>query len=512
MIISSGTKDKNHLLLGGGRNIASLLKLLYVFIFCINRIRKHLNNRGKENIRMGKNIIDIHTIDRFKPQLYADLYIPSWVNGYSIAMDFVHNYFISKFPPNFFRTVHIVGKIPYEDFRKYEYGEYIKREKPAMSIGSNVQFDYDFDMLDLHMVGIDRYIKKTDYNKSFFRDPMNKLYLGMIPEAMVVNFQIRTRYDTRAQQMDMYKRMELMFRIGFTETLDVDMDFHIPYELMADLARSAHFNVTEGVIEDPYLFLKYLNKYSKLTFMYKLRYINGKREFFIRMNNMPLHLDTKNKLDAGDGEADGQTMNNFDIDMNLVVRIPVPKFYAFYAECKDVNEIHVLPNTGTNIYSMRVFDIPDVNAKGWVQYATSNYLKDDSAKFVKEIEIESLFKSPVDVRVDISLDDLIEDAIQSGISPSAFIEIAVYTNDMVVKGKLPTHIDWKNKKIVMPDGVMNSYFYLVIYLDLGYTNDKIADINQIYRNRITYSKRREIDRSQDHCTTDIIVEEPEKKE
>lgn len=458
---------------------------------------------------MGKKKIDIKSIDRFKPKLYADLYIPSWVNGYSIAMDFVHNWFISKFPNGFFKTIHVVGKSPYEDFRKFEYGDYVKREKPAVSFTSNVQFDYDFETIDLHMVGIDKYIKRTDYNRSFFKDPKNKLYLGMVPEAMVVNFQIRTRFDTRAQQMDMYKRMELVFRIGFTETLDVDMDFHIPYELMEDLARSAQFDVTEeGTIIDPYLFLQYLNRYSQLPFLYKLRYINGKHEFFVRMHNMPLYLDTRNKLDAGDGEADGQTMNNFDIDMNISVRIPVPKFYAFYAENKNVNELRLAESAGTNVYSMRVFDIPEVNSKGWVQYATSNYLKDEETRFVKEINIQELFKGPVDVRVDISLDDLIEDAIQSGISPDAFIEIAVYTNDMMVeRGKLPTHTSWKERKIILPDNVINSYFYLAIYVEFGYVNSKIIDINQVYRNRINYSKTHKVDRSQDSLTTNPIIEQ-----
>ena len=39
-----------------------------------------------------KRKVEIKDIDRFKPKLYADLYIPSWVNGYSVAMEYVYNW------------------------------------------------------------------------------------------------------------------------------------------------------------------------------------------------------------------------------------------------------------------------------------------------------------------------------------------------------------------------------------------------------------------------------------
>ena len=144
---------------------------------------------------------------------------------------------------------------------------------------------------------------------------------------------------------------------------------------------------------------------------------------------------------------------------------------------------------------MRVFDIPEVNHKGWVQYGTSNYLKDSTEKYVKEIDIDALFRAPVDRDVDVSLSDLIDDAVNIGISPDAFIDIQVYTNDLAVsKGKLPSSVDWTTRKIILPDNVVNSYFYLVIYVDRLYVNTKIIDINGLYktRSRITNSKKHDI--------------------
>lgn len=456
--------------------------------------------------------IDITSIDRFKPKLYADLYVPSWVNGYSIAMEYVHNWFLSKFPKDFFKTVHVVGKTPFDDFRRFEYGDYVKRQKPAVSFAASINYDNEFSNIDLHMFGIDTYMMKTDFHRSFFKDPMKKLYLGHVAEAMEINFTIRTRFSTRAEQLDMYKKMELLFRIGCTTTVDTDLDFHVPYDLMSDLARDAGFQIdVNGTIMLPYEFLFYLNQHSQIPFLYKLRYINGKHEFFIRMNNMPLYLDTRNKLDPDDGEQEGQTMNNFNIDFPVRVIIPVPQFYIYYSEGKLVNELHLQPSHGTNVYSMRVLDIPDVNEKGWTMYGTSNYLKEKDEKYVKEIDISSLFVAPVDTRVDISLEDLIEDSIQCGISPSTFIDIRVYTNDMMAaRGKLPSSMDWKRRKIILPDDVKNSYFYLIIYTEQGYINSKVIDINKVYKNRITDSKRTKYSES-GHYKHEPTLPEPEEK-
>lgn len=456
---------------------------------------------------MAREKINIVNIDRFKPKLYADLYVPSWVNGYSIGMEYIHNWFLSKFKPGYFRTVHIVGKHPFDDFRRFEYGDYAKREKPAVSFGSSIQYDFDSDNVDIHMLGIDGYLKRTNYQRSFFKDPERYMYLGMVLEVMMINFSIRVRVETRAEQIDMYKRMELLFRIGCTETIDTDMDFHVPYDLMYAMARDAGFEVSENKISEPYKFLKYLNKYSQVPFLYKFRYINGRPEYFIRMTNLAVYLDTRNRPDPDDGEVEGQTSNNYHIDFPISLRLPVPKFYAYYAEGKLSDNVYLSDIQDTNIYSMRVFDIPEINKKGWVQYGTANYVKEPEEEHVKEIDIKEIFTTPVDNRVDVSLDDLITDSIESGVSPSAFIDIALYTNDMMIdNGRVPITINWKDRKIILPDKIINSYFYIIIYTDQGYINSRIIDINGVYKNRVTNSKKTMIDKSEDCITYEPTVE------
>ena len=437
--------------------------------------------------------ITFTNIDRFKPLLYADLFIPSWVNGYSIGMEFMYNYFLAKFPDHFFRTIHIAGKTPYDDFRRFEVGQLAKRENPACVIQSSIQYDFNDNTLDLNFFGVDEYIKRSKWQRSFFKDPEHKLYIGHDMEMMLINFNIRTRYDTRAQQLDAYNRMRKLFRIGCSETIDTDMDIHIPYELMVTLARRAGFetdNENNSII-DPWNFTIYLNQHSQMPILYKLRYINSRYEFFIRMRNLPIHLDLTNALDADDGEQSGQTMINYGIEMQVVMRLPIPKVFLFYNEGKWPSTIEVEPDNGINVYSMRVYDIPEVNYKGWPMYGHSNYLAEKDEKIVESIDITELFKAPVDVKIMTSLDDLITDSINQYIDPSAFIDIAVYTNDLSINnnGRLPIEMDWKNRKIILPQNTLNNYFYIAIYIDRLYVNEKAIQINQSYKNRVAPSPR-----------------------
>ncbi|MBR1987871.1 MAG: hypothetical protein IKA36_02405, partial [Clostridia bacterium] len=267
-------------------------------------------------------------------------------------------------------------------------------------------------------------------------------------------------------------------------------------ELMVRMAKDLNHTVDENDnIVDPYRFLRYLNSYSQIPFMYKLRYINGRREFFIRMKNIPIYMDMKNKMDIDDGEQDGQTSHSYHIEMSVSLRVPVPKFYVYYDEGKIANSIAAVEpdKNDIGIYSMKVFDIPEINHKGWVQYGTANFIKEKDQKFVEEIDITELFKAPVGTNIGTSLDDLITESIHLGISPSRFIDVAVYTNDMNVNGRMPAEMDWENRKIILQDKTINSYFYLSVYTDNLYVNDRILEKDRAYDSRISHAAQKDIE-------------------
>ena len=201
-------------------------------------------------------------------------------------------------------------------------------------------------------------------------------------------------------------------------------------------------------------------------------------------------------------------MANYNIEMQIAMRLPIPKIFVFYNEAKWTNKVVVEPNNGINVYSMRVFDIPEVNYKGWPMYGHSNYVSDKNEKIVNEIDISELFIAPIDIKVDTSLNDIINDSIDQYISPDAFIDVAVYTNDLAVNnnGKLPIRMEWTkdSKKIILPENTINSYFYIAVYIDRLYLNSKVTQMNNAINNRVQMSAKTPIN----HRTEEIYNTEP----
>lgn len=461
--------------------------------------------------RIGeKEIVDIVNIDRFRPSLKCDLFIPSYVHSLSIATEFIYNYVLSKFPQDYFKTIHVSGKHPYEDFRRLQKGDLTVRQNPSASIAYSIQYDFNDNNLDYNLLSTNKYLKKSQWQRSFFKCPSKGLYVGMDLEAMMINYNFRFRVNSRAQQLDLFNRLRKVFRLGCTETVDIDCDFHLDNSLTLALAKEAGFmtNTSTGEVSDPWNFTKFLNSYSQMPILYKLRLINQKYEYFLRMRNLPVHLDFQNPLDVDDGVQTGMTTSDFIVEFQIAMRFPAPRTFALYNEGKWMHGIKVEKNEGIKVFSMKVLDIPEENLKHWPMYGHSDYMADEGEEVVSQIDITELFKAPVDIKVDTSLDDIIQDAIDQYINPDTFVEIAVYTNDLAINGtgRIPIMMDWERRTIKLPPGTTNNYFYLAIYIDREYVNSKVVEKTNAQYNRIMKSKR-ESDKPLEQSTREAYNQE-----
>lgn len=440
-----------------------------------------------------KEIVDIVNIDRFRPSLKCDLFIPSYVHSLSIATEFIYNYVFSRFPKDYFSTIHVSGKHPFEDFRRLQKGDLAKRENPAASLAYSIQYDFNDNNLDYNLLSTNKYLKKSQWQRSFFKCPSRGIYIGMDLEAMMINYNFRFRVDTRAQQLDLYNRLRKVFRLGCTETVDIDCEFHLDNSMTIAIAKEAGFNIdtSTGEVVDPWNFTRFLNAHSQMPILYKLRLINQKYEYFLRMRNLPVHLDFQNPLDVDDGVQTSMTTGDFTVEFQIAMRFPAPRTFALYNEGKWHHGISVESDEGIKVYSMKVLDIPEENLKHWPMYGHSDYMAEEGETIVESIDIGELFKAPVDIKVDTSLDDIIQDAIDQFINPDTFVEIAVYTNDLAINGtgRIPIAMDWENRRIKLPPNTTNNYFYLAIYIDRAYVNGKIVEKTDAQHNRILASKR-----------------------
>ena len=371
-------------------------------------------------------------------KLYANLAIPSYVHSYSLAIDYMYRWFESKFEKDFFvGGIYVDGKHVLDDYKNKQSKLIIKGQQPRARIEPRIQYDYDREGLDNYQAPINLYTRRSNCNKSFFKDYDRDIFLGINMKALRMDFNFKVRVNTRAEQLDLSQRMEMYFRVGATQAEDLSLDFHVPKDIMLNIADRAGFEIKKNEVVDIVEFIHYLNKHSELPFLFKIRAINKKAEFFIRLNGVYTHIAVKDKLQLDDGDRNGKLDFYYHIDMNAVLTIPVPQFYAYYS-ARDLT-IKINPreaNSGTvAMYSINMVDIPKQDEHGWIQAAVTQYATD---KGETSMDLSSLFTG------ENILSRTINHDLVNGISPSHFINIKVYTEGDIAK-MVPIKMDWRTK-------------------------------------------------------------------
>lgn len=405
-------------------------------------------------------------IVEYKYNLDASLCVPSSVHGYSLAVEYMRDWFLEKFDPGYFQTIFINGKHILDDYKRFSIGEIVKKRKPAVAITPIINFDYDRGNQDMYMGGRQMLIGKFNHEKSFFRDWENNIFLGLNLRELEVGFNYKVRVSTRAQQIDLLRHMEMSFRVGLTQYEYINVDFHIPMEIILNVANHAGFEVDkDDNIVDIIGFVNYVNSRSEFPVVYKLRTINGNNEFFIRVPNVFAHIAAAEKLQVDDGEREGALDNNFHVDMNCTLRIMVPHYYVYKSAQKITKFIPTMDSNVFGMYTIKIFDIPEINDRKWNKYIVTGYEfnKNDLNKKDIHIDISPLFNK--------QMMKVIENHIKMDISPSSFLDLVLYNYSVDSE----CSIDWVNMHLIIPEAI-SGRIHIVIYIDSEYYNEQILNL------------------------------------
>lgn len=410
--------------------------------------------------------------------LYGNLAIPSYVHAYSLAIDYMYKWFESKFEKGFFiGGIYVDGKHVLDDYKNKQRKQIVKGVQPRARIEPRIQFDYDREGLDSYLAPVNMYTRRSNLNNSFFKDYDRDIFLGLNMKALRMDFNFKVRLNTRAQQLDLAQRMELYFRVGATQYEDLSLDFHVPKEIMLNIADRAGFEIKKNEVVDIVEFIHYLNRHSDLPFLFKIRAINKKAEFFIRLNGMYTHIAVRDKLQLDDGERSGKLDFHYHIEMNAVLTIPVPQFYAYYS-ASDLT-IKITPkeaDSGTvAIYSINVVDIPKEDEHGWIQAAITQYATDEGET---SMDLSSLFEGENILARTINHD------FTNGVSPDHFINIKVYTEGDLAKC-VPIKMDWNTKIAYFRDPQPEDILDIVVYYDREYINELNISMDSLNDNRVS---------------------------
>lgn len=413
-------------------------------------------------------------------KLHANLAVPSYVHGYSLAIQYMYNWFQNKFDKDYFKGgIYIDGKHVLDDYKSLNDKAKIKRVNPRARIEPRVQFDFDRETIDTYLAPPNLYLRKSSYNESFFKDYDRDMFLGLDMKALRMDFNFKVRVNTRSQQLDVYNKMNMDFRIGSTMQDNISVDFHIPKDIIINIAKRAQFKVVNGDVVDIIDFLEYLNSHSDLPFLFKIRAINQKPEYFIRINNLYTHINCVDKLSLDDGERDGKLDFNFHVEMNAVLTIPIPSFYSFYSASEFTLGIEAknASPTAVALYSINAFDIPNVDENGWIRAAITDYSTDANDTYMD--------LSPIFTDGDSSLSKAIKHTLTKGLSPYHFINIMVYEDDDVPK-ECVVRMDWNNMRAYFENAeVKERLLHIAIYYDRQFINELDIELGNYNKSRIT---------------------------
>lgn len=415
-----------------------------------------------------------------KESLNCSLAMPSTVHTYSIITEFIKQWAFERFPKNYFRHIHIEGKHVFDDFRTFSIEEAVKRPKPRIAIVPKINLEYDRNTLNTNQFGADMLMKTGRIDRALIRDYKRNNFIGSSMELLEMEFGFRMQVESRAQQIDLYKYISTTFSIGHTADAIIDLDYHLPYTIMLQLAKDSGFEIDGDKIVNVVEFLNYANSISRLPILFKYRTINGKMEFFIRFDNVDIMLDLTGELGYDDGGMKGMLNRNYTVEFSILVKAPSPKFFIYYSSnahdlIEGVSTINGpqddLDGTIYPIYSIQVETIPKINDKGWTQYLTTEYFdeKIDEKEYVS-IDLTGLFDSGSEIS------KVIELCNKTGISPDLFIEFKIYHGDTYL---VEHKVDWETITINYLEYVSGYTSFIAIYIDTEYVFEALKDLKSM---------------------------------
>lgn len=410
---------------------------------------------------------------------YKSMAIPSTIHSYSVCLEYLRKWFLSRFAPGFFgdndENFHLSGRHAFDDFRRSLLGgdnvkdELLKSSSATATLSYQFELEYDRDTVDMYPFGLEMYLRRHNTTESpFFTDTNNSMYLAHDFEVLRGQFNFRIKFKTRALQVDMYKYCKIAFRIGATQGEYIDYDQHIPYSLMTQVAKDAGFQVVNGKIIDIVSFLRYLNMNSIAPIMYKFRNINGNDEFFIRIKHVYVHIAIP-EIDYDDGEKEGHSTSRYCINFTATVRFPATKCYIYFSKYAhtEIQLKEEVPNT-VCFSTIRMIDAPDYNERRWKKIISTEYEDDIVKDDITQIDMTQLLYTG-------DLGKVIKHTTDVRLSPELFLELKFFNNGEYI----PFAMNWQTGVASSSVPLTSTRSFIVVYADMDYVNQQVLTIEKI---------------------------------
>ena len=266
--------------------------------------------------------------------LMSSITLPSQYSSYAVCVEYIRDWFLSKFPPRFFNSIYVEGGHSFDEFRKFsQIQEAYKKSNPLLAIIPVIDMEHNRDWIDSNPA-YPMVLRRARMEGTFFNDIRDNrgLHLQLQFKTILMNFTFKIRLDTRAEALDMMEWIKMNCRAGWSETHNVAIDAHVPRSIITQIAWDNNIRINEdGTPVDSTEMLAYLNQYSVIPFLYKLRAATGNSEYFLKIPNCMVRLKM-NLPQMDDGERQDHLVSNFNIDFTLECEMTAPYCYTYYSQ------------------------------------------------------------------------------------------------------------------------------------------------------------------------------------
>lgn len=404
----------------------------------------------------------------------SSVLLPSQYQAYSVCVEFAKEWFVEKFDEHFFNSIYVDGTHSFDEFRKFsDIDSKLKHTNPLLAIVPTIDVTRNRDWID-SMPEMPTLLRRSRMEGTFFNDNRDGrgLHLQLIFKTISMNFVFKIRVDTRAEQLDMIEHIKLAHRAGYSETRDLDLDIHVPGAIISQIAFDNNFVMDDmGHPLSPVDMLAYLNSYSVLSFLYKLRCSTGNKEYFVKVPNCVAHL--KSEIPSfDDGDRQDMLTTNYTIDFPVEIEMTAPYCYTYFSQHEQQYFASKPADPADAIITLvkaQRTDFPSEDENHWqLQTKTEYEVDDEDLNKPLDIDMYEFFRGS-------EIQQIIDYNLKAGLSPGIFLNFIFINNNI----RRDYTIDWETLKVHIESGIVKNATAIGVYYNMKYINETLIYMKEL---------------------------------
>lgn len=400
------------------------------------------------------------------------LQLASRYYSYSNLFEIVSNKILEQFPKDYFKNIVVLESHPLEEYKKFNYKDILKKEKPILLISPKYDSEYDRDPFIFNPFGLNIVHLPNGSGIELLADYKKNIFLSIDKFVeMKCDFPLRIKVGSRSKQIELLNYINNSLCSGYSMVLEKDVKYPLPKDIVIQLAKDLKLNLLKDEYDKLYIknnvdLLNYFNSHSLFKFDCEYNTHIGRYTYYVVFKKIRIVLDMSDRTSLDDGEKRGQYYTDFNIDFSIKSVINVPNAFLYHSEFQhfipkfeEFSEKHI--NSILNYtFVIDNITVPKFNDKGWNIIKTNRYYEENLESKIQNINILEILGNNEDIKL------MFEH--KQAFPPSMYIDIKFYN-----KGFVDIDIDWDNMMLNVCDKVEDKISNIFVYLDILYLKKSI---------------------------------------